>query len=75
MTSLRKGHTAYQSIRVVGVITSTYVCFHRSSLSLSKLTAEKLLVTFHDLKLSQGHEEGSLLCYACYAYPAFAHAL
>ena len=43
-----KGHDAYQSIRVVGLSTSW--CFHRSSLSLSKVFGEKLLVTFHDLK-------------------------
>ena len=30
--------------------THLWCCFHRSSLSLSKVIAEKLLVTFHDLE-------------------------
>ena len=41
-----KGHVLYQSIRIVGHLW----CFHRPSWSLSKVIAEKLLVTFHDLK-------------------------
>ena len=40
-------HVAYQSIRVVVLNTS---CFHCFSLSPSKLIAEKLPVTYHDLK-------------------------
>ena len=44
----RKCHVANQSIRIVGLNTS--MVFHRSSLSLSKVIAEKLLVNFHDLK-------------------------
>ena len=36
-------------------------CFHRSSLSQSKVIAEKLLVTFHDLKWPWRHQEGSLV--------------
>ena len=36
-------------------------CFHCSSLSLSKGIAEKLLVTFHDLKWPRWHGEGSLV--------------
>ena len=36
-------------------------CFHRSSWSLSKVIAEKLIVTFHDLKWPWGHDEGSLV--------------
>ena len=35
--------------------------FHRSSLSISKVIAEKLLATFHDLKWPWGYEEGSLV--------------
>ena len=60
-----KGHVAYQSIRIVGLNTPIYMviwCFYRSSLSLSKVIAEKLLVTFHDLKWSRWHEgRGSLV--------------
>ena len=36
-------------------------CFHRSSLSLSKAIAEKLLVTLHDLKWPLRHDERSLV--------------
>ena len=36
-------------------------CFHRYSLSLSKVTVEKLPMTFHNLKWPWGHEEGSLV--------------
>ena len=36
-------------------------CFHYSSLSLSKVIAEKLPVTFNDLKLHWSHKEGSLV--------------
>ena len=36
-------------------------CFHRSSWSLSKVIAEKLLVTFHDLKWPWRHGNGSLV--------------
>ena len=35
-------------------------CFHRFSWCLSKVIAEKLTVTFLDLKCPWGHEEGSL---------------
>ena len=35
------------------------LCFHRSSLSLSKVILEKLLVTFHGLKWPWWHAEGS----------------
>ena len=34
-------------------------CFHRCSWSLLKTIAEKLLVTFHDLKWPWWHDEGS----------------
>ena len=34
-------------------------CFHRFSMSTPKVTAEKLLVTFHDLRWPQRHKEGS----------------
>ena len=34
-------------------------CLYRSNLSLSKAIAEKLLVTFHDLKWPRQHEEGN----------------
>ena len=36
-------------------------CFHRSSLSPSNVIAEKLLVTFHDLKWPWRHGKGSLV--------------
>ena len=36
-------------------------CFHRSSLSLSKTIAEKLLVIFHDLEWPWWHDERSLV--------------
>ena len=36
-------------------------CFHCSSWSLSKVIAEKPLVTFHDLKWPWRHTEGSLI--------------
>ena len=36
-------------------------CLHCSSWYLSKVIAEKLLVTFHDLKWSWRHDEGSLV--------------
>ena len=40
----------------------TYLwCFHRSSWSLSKVIAEKLLVTFLDLKWPWRHDESSLV--------------
>ena len=45
---IRKGHIAYQSICIVGLNTSDV--FHYSSLSLSKVIDEKLLVTFPDLR-------------------------
>ena len=52
-----KDHVAYQSIRIVDL--KHLRCFHRSSLSPSKGIAEKLLVTFHNLKnlgvMRRGH--------------------
>ena len=45
---IRKGHAAYQLIHIVGL--STSMVMYPSSLSLSKVIAGKLLVTFHDLK-------------------------
>ena len=44
-----KGHVAYQPIHMVGRPEHLW-CFHCSSWSLPKAVAEKLLVTFHDLK-------------------------
>ena len=43
-----KGHDAYQSIRIVDLSTSIVLSStsHRSSLSLSKVIGEKLLVIF-----------------------------
>ena len=36
-------------------------CFHRSSLSVSKAIAEKLLMTFRKLKWPRGYEEGLMV--------------
>ena len=57
---IRKVHLAYRSIRIVDLNTSM-VFLHCSSLSLSKGIAEKLLVTFHDLKWPCRHQERSLV--------------
>ena len=43
-----KSHVAYQSIRIASLNTSIRR-IHRSLMSLSKVIAEKLLVTCHDL--------------------------
>ena len=44
-----KGQVAYQLIRIVGL--NTYMTFfYRSSLSISKVIAEKLMVTYYGLK-------------------------
>ena len=45
---IRNGHVACQSIRIVGMNTS--MVFYRSSWTLSKVIAKKLLVIFYDLK-------------------------
>ena len=43
-----KGHAAYQSI-CIGNLNISW-CFHRSDMYLSKVIADKLLVTLHDLR-------------------------
>ena len=58
----KKGYAAYQSIRTYCRPEHILVWFyHCSSLSLSKVIAEKLLVTFYNLKLPWGNEEGLLV--------------
>ena len=53
-----KGHAAYQSIRIVDLNTSKV--FLSLYLVYQYLMPKKLLVTFHDLRWPQRHEEGSL---------------
>ena len=57
-----KDNIAYHSIRIVGLNTFYAVFIALSAIwSLSKVIAEKLLITFHDLKWPWRHGEGSLV--------------
>ena len=54
----------YVMLHINSFVSSSWThlwCFHRSSWPLSKVIAEKLLVTIHDLKWPRRHDEGSLV--------------